>query len=419
MAVLTTRSSSSAIREVSRGLAAARDKQIMQVVAMVDGMPDRGAADQLLAPLRERLGRLRPPRPLRFARLLFLPLDPLIVPALRWRPEKPTIPRTIIPLLASVVEAGLGPVGRTIATMIEGRTTADNDVIDEAGALLWSNAAQMLLNAPLPEGWETTGLLIQFHKPLARRIAALLFQAGRLRLMMDDAAHGALSPEPNAVRAVLEDAVRHDPDALPMAIALLLARVPEAAPVLVSVATTLGGRHGILMRHASEQATDVLLDQLEAPGGAEGQLGGRDLAEAGATARRLTLLLGALDGETLSPERHARLTAVRQRIRIGCQSLFTERLSTDLLEPLQACVAGSGPEAGWDLEDAARGLRALETEARRAGGEKLYDTLLGRAADMVREKIAAGDLDRTGGLRLMEIVAGAEVALALLGEEVF
>ena len=90
-----------------------------------------------------------------------------------------------------------------------------------------------------------------------------------------------------------------------------------------------------------------------------------------------------------------------------------------MLEPLQACVAGSGPEAGWDLEDAARGLRALETEARRAGGEKLYDTLLGRAADMVREKIAAGDLDRTGGLRLMEIVAGAEVALALLGEEVF
>ena len=64
---------------------------------MVDAMPNRGAADQLIAPLRARLAHLRPPRPLRFARLLFLPLDPLIVPAARWRAAQPAIPRTVIP----------------------------------------------------------------------------------------------------------------------------------------------------------------------------------------------------------------------------------------------------------------------------------------------------------------------------------
>ncbi len=53
----------------------------------------------------------------------------------------------------------------------------------------------------------------------------------------------------------------------------------------------------------------------------------------------------------------------------GCQSLFAERLTTDLLEPLRA-HGRVGPEAGWDLETAARGLRALETEARRPGGEQ-------------------------------------------------
>ena len=73
------RSANPAIREVTRGLAAARDAQILQAVAMVDAMPERGAADEIVAPLRSRLARLRPPRPLRFARLLFLPLALLLI----------------------------------------------------------------------------------------------------------------------------------------------------------------------------------------------------------------------------------------------------------------------------------------------------------------------------------------------------
>jgi hypothetical protein len=124
-----------------------------------------------------------------------------------------------------------------------------------------------------------------------------------------------------------------------------------------------------------------------------------------------------MQDDSLSPARRDRLIEVRERIKAGCQALFTERLATDLLDPLRACRADSGPEAGWELETAARGLRALETEARRAGGEKSYDLLLGQAADTVREMTENGGLERVGGLRLMEIVAGPEVALALFGEE--
>ena len=69
MAGAITRSTNPAIREVNRDLAAAQDTQILRAVAMVDAMPDRGQADQLVAPLRARLARLRPPRPLRFARI--------------------------------------------------------------------------------------------------------------------------------------------------------------------------------------------------------------------------------------------------------------------------------------------------------------------------------------------------------------
>jgi hypothetical protein len=417
MAAPHTRSSNPAIREVSRSLADARDAQILKVVAMVDAMPDRGAADQLIAPLRSRLAQLRPPRPLRFARLLFLPLDPLIVTAGRWRVEHPTIPRSAIPSFAAAVAVDLRAVGRQVAAMIEGHTTQDFEVVASAGTLLWRKAAEALADANEPADWETTGLSTSVHKPLARRIGALLFQADRLHRWTADAAQGLAPPEAHAVQALLEGAIRRDPDAQPMIIALLLARIPEVAPVLLRVATLIGQRGGALMRHAGEQAADLLLNQLEAPGGAEAHLGGQDLAEAGETVRRLTMLLGALQGESLSPDRRDRLVEVKERIKVGCQALFTERLSTDLLDPLRACTAGSGPEAGWELEAAARGLRALETEARRAGGDKTYDVLLGQAADAVREIIENGGLDRVGGLRLMEIVAGPEVALALLGEE--
>jgi len=141
MAAPLTRSSNPAIREVSRDLAGARDEQILKVVAMVDAMPHRGAADQLIAPLRGRLAQLRPPRPLRFARLLFLPLDPLIVPAPRWRPDHGTIPRSAIPSLAAAVATDLGSVGRKVAAMIEGHTTQNREVVGAAGALLWRPAA--------------------------------------------------------------------------------------------------------------------------------------------------------------------------------------------------------------------------------------------------------------------------------------
>jgi hypothetical protein len=418
MATTITRSSNPAVREVSRGLAAARDEQIMQVVAMVDAMPNRGPADQLIAPLRTRLARLRPPRPLRFARLLFLPLDPLIVAAARWRPELLSIPRTVIPVIARAVEADLGPVGQTVVSMIDGHTTLDVDVADDAGGLLWGPAARSLLDAALPEDWGTTGLSAQVHKALSRRIGALLSQADRLRRMTADVAHGLAPPEAAAIHALLADAIGFDPEVQPMLVALLLARMPECGMLLPRVAAMLGQRGGLLLRDAGEQATNTLLDQLEAPGGAESQLGGQDMAEAGAAVRRLTSLLSVLDSETMSPDRRRRLNDVRQRVKSGCEALFTERMTEDLLEPLRARPAERGTGANRNLETAARGLRTLETEARRAGGGATYDTLLGQAADRIRVMTAEGGLDRVEGVRLMEIVAGPEMALALFGEDV-
>ena len=415
MAAPVTRSLNPAIREASRGLVEARDDQVAQIVAMVDAMPDRGAADHLIAPLRARLARTRPPRPLRFARLLFLPLDPLIVPAARWRPGQPSIPRTLIQPMADAIAAAMGEDGDTVRRLIEGHATRDGTVVEAAGAILWPRAAALLPAMAPPANWDATGLTVHLFRPLSRAIAALLAQAQALRLLMADAAEGLVPPEVAPVQAILLDAIRRDPDSQPMLIALLLARIPESGPVLARIAATLGHRAEIGLRHAGEQASDILLEQLESPGGAEAQIGALDLADSGHTVRRLHALLGAMDGDLVSPARRERLVALRARIDIGCQALFTERLSSDLLDPLRAMPGTVQAGPAWDLEDAARGLRALETEARRIGGAKTYDMLLGQAADRVREIAVQGCLGRAGGLRLMEILAGPEVALALVG----
>ena len=97
------------VRELQRRLVRAHEAQIKRVVAMVDALPERGAADELIAPLRPRLAQLRPARPLRFCRLLFLPADPLIVPAPQWRPTSLTIPRTALDPLAVSVRDAMSP----------------------------------------------------------------------------------------------------------------------------------------------------------------------------------------------------------------------------------------------------------------------------------------------------------------------
>src|SRR3954447_4825225 len=59
------------VRALIRGLADAGDAQLVRTVALLDSMPNRGAADALLDPVRKRLAGLHPRRPLNFCRLLF------------------------------------------------------------------------------------------------------------------------------------------------------------------------------------------------------------------------------------------------------------------------------------------------------------------------------------------------------------
>ena len=96
-----------ALRQVRRDVAEAGDAQLLQVVRVVDAMEERGATDEVLAPVRARLRQIQPARPLRFARLLFLPADRLIVAPAAWRPGSPFLPRHALAVLSSAVRTQL------------------------------------------------------------------------------------------------------------------------------------------------------------------------------------------------------------------------------------------------------------------------------------------------------------------------
>jgi hypothetical protein len=112
------------VRALSREIMQAPDWQINRIVALVDAMLVRGDADHLLAPLRHRLALLKPPRPLRLARLIFHPLKPLIIPASSWRPGQHAVPRTVILPMAGQVRLAMGAAGIAIETSMAGQTTA-------------------------------------------------------------------------------------------------------------------------------------------------------------------------------------------------------------------------------------------------------------------------------------------------------
>jgi len=399
------------LRALGRNLAAARDEQIMRVVAMVDGLDQRGAADVIIAPLRARLAELHPTRPLRFSRLLFLPLDPLIVPAARWRPGSATVPRTALAPLAEAVEAALGPSAGTIAGAIAGHSSVDKATIAEAGEMLWPRAGAILSAAPALAGWPAAGLPASSAPAIARAVGAVLLAAVPLRRLVAGAEIGVvLEPEP--VQTILAGVAESGSEALAMAVAVLLAWLPEAAELLPRGASILGPDGTTLMRLAVGQAAEVLLDRLEVKGGSEAVVANR-LDVSGAAVRRITTLLDALDAAG-PPERRRRLAAIRGRLEQDCRSRFARGIETGVAGALRSMGGSPTPKGLADVEATARGLRQLEGAARRLGGGGYYDTLLLDTAAAVWASPADGPLGLADKVRLIEILSGPDQADALM-----
>jgi hypothetical protein len=402
-------------RTLAQNIGGTSGARLARLLAKVDAMNRRGAADPLIAPLRLRLSTLQRPRPLRFAGVLCYPLECLIVPSTRWRPGDNAIPRNALTRMADHIRRTMSDRITAIEVQIAGRTRTDIDHIMRLGQSLWPDVAHILRTSGIPETWDSSGLSDMTYRPLADAVAALLDQAGPLDSLCADTANGFIPLNPDRVAAMLGRVAAVSQTALPMLIAMLLARVPEAAAV---VPVSAAGLRTASIQTALERAADRLLLNLDEEAGIEAQLAAGSLAQTAASIARITALLRQFDTVSASPQRRARLRSIRQRLGACCQDCFTKALQGDFLAPLHAranALSGNrDPAVIRDMEAAARSLRVLQMEARAVGNGPVYDSLLNETAEAVKD-VAMGDrMTRVDRVRLVELLVGPEAALAML-----
>jgi hypothetical protein len=383
----------------------ADNARILRIVQVVDALPVRGEADALIAPLRSRLAVLRPARPLTLTRLLYLPLDPLIVARPHWRAGSPGIPRTLLQPLASLVTEKLGPVAAQVQARIAGRDTSATELVAAAGAVLWPDAADVLRQCHPPATFASAAAIgAEQVTPLLRAMAALLDHGAALyRLGL----HPDAAADPTLAETLLAAAVRDGAAAMDMMLALLLAQTTDAGQVL-RLAEDLASRSGL---PAPERALDFLLGAY-----AEGDAASERIPAGAAAMRRVAILLDGMERQPgQRPPRTAKLERVRRRLNGACRERFEVAADTLARMLPDAGKAGAAAAPPGDaevegIEAAALELRRLEAVGRRVGGAGFDDTPLRRAAERLA---AAGSLPPVDRLRLAEILLGPDAALAL------
>lgn len=402
-----------ALRMVNRELRAADDEKILRVVAMLDSTPGAVGKQTILDPLRPRLAALRPARALRFTRLLFIPIDELIVPAPYWVPGEPSLPRSILEPIAATVRTWIGGKAAAIEDMIANRTTDDAQVVTAAGTALWPLAATILAAAPAPVGWGETGLRPAFYPPLARSIAAVLQRALALRTMARDAEIGMMPPDEPALRRLVHGMAGEPSDACTMLVRLILNQLPHAASMLRRiVASCPDPAARMALRISMDSGLDHALSHMESESGLSDDVRHGGMSAVGAEVQRIAIMLQELDSDPDAASYRPRLKFIRHKLDGVCRARFAEGVGERLLAPLDAAETALDSAAQRQLEASARDLRLIEQAGRRLGGSQSYDALLGRATAAVRDAEAAGTLTTVRKLRLVEILAGPDAAEA-------
>ncbi|HUB10656.1 MAG TPA: hypothetical protein VMB34_01760 [Acetobacteraceae bacterium] len=395
-------------------LARVDDEKIPRLLEIVDAVQRRGASDELIAPFRTRMAQLRPARPLRFTRLLFLPLNPLIVPSAAWEAKAPSIPRSALGPMAEAVRAGMGTRAATVDEMIAGRTTHDHRLVAEAGPLLWTGAAETLPQAAAPALWaETTRLPVGLFGAIAGNAAAAFSQVLALQTWRAEAETGS-ALRTSAMQNMLLEVHRLRPEALSVVQALVLARLPQAAGALRRAIAEIGGSVAVEMRTAMETAAANLVERLEAPSGIETAILATHLQDAGAEVRRLVRLMACVAADDANAAWRRRLSGMRQRLDASCRVRFTLGLQADFLRILEDPATQPDASLLRRLEEGARGLRELADEATRVGSPTLYTGLLRDTTEAIKAVGVNRDFTMADKVRLVEILAGPDEAWSLL-----
>ncbi len=393
------------VRQIVEQLAHAPDEQVARIVALVDAMAIRGDADALVAPLRSRLSVLRPARKPRFGRVLFTPLDPVIVPAEAWRGQTCTVPRSALPSIEALVRAGLGTAVASIEIAIARLPGGNPARVHELGARLWKPAASIVRDARMPPGWIEAGLPERAFAPMRRAVAAVLVTAAEIGAWLCRPPH---EPPPTgaALQGVLGVALPLGSGACGMLGAVLLARFPSMSGAILAALTALHRQDSVSARIATDLALGAVVGNLESTTAAD--VATAPLADAARSIQAAAGLLKALIREA-GPGRRERLTDNRADLDERCRARFSDALKSGLLAPLRILANGRAgtPTAAQaiELERAARDLRHFEHAARQLGGGSAYDDALRSAAGQVEALSRDTGQTLADRVRLVEILA--------------
>ncbi len=393
------------LREVVAGLAQARDAQITRVVAMVDDLPNRGEADGLIAPLRARLAHIRPARPFGFARLLFSPLDPVIVPGIRWRRGEVGVPRQALAPLALAVQTALPALSNAVGTSAHRVAPDDRPAIAALGAALWPAASEILQQLAVPPNWtQISGLVAADFTQLAQILASLLREAPEVERL----AASRTAPDDKEIRAVLSRTEPAGSLALATMVSILLCRMPVPSRVL-SLASDIVVSSGV-RSPAADRAVDHTLACLQA---SMVDADNGDATEAAIEAARVASLLTGLEESAQSnPDRRRRLEQIRREADALCRRRFEKAVAITVSQATESLAIQNGDEAFAQLEASARDLRRLESAGRRLGSGEHYDALVQSVAAQFHDQ--GSGLELVDRVRMVEILSGPDEALALL-----
>jgi hypothetical protein len=403
-----------AANALSHELRAADDLKIRRITAMLDEVSDAPGKQAILDPIRARLGALKPIRPLRFPRLLFTPVEPLIVAPRAWRAGDITVPRSVLMSLSNVVRAGFGTETSLIDAMIAGHKTDATQVVTAAGAVMWPRAAEILAASSVPADWAETGLRSALYPTLASAIAAVLRRAPQLRCLLLDEALGALETDRRVIEDILRNIADEPADGCAMVLELVLQQAPHAASVLgACVSAVQNPADKAVLQRAMARAMEQVLGRMEGEFGIMDEIARVPLAEVGEDVRRVSTFLRAIGDDSSGSAYRPRIKAIRERLDLACRERFATGIAEGLVQPLAAASGQMDKVGQAQLETCARELRTLETVARKVGGAVKYDNLLVQASKTVQAAAGAGTLTPVRQFRLIEILAGSEAAVAL------
>lgn len=392
-------------RQLVHVLAAASDMALTQVVEILDRLPDRLEADRLLDAARPRLRQLRPLRPLKFARLLFLPLDGAITDSTKWQRGDARLPRSCLPALAEALRAAMGPAVQEIDAICAGKNFADIGAVDQAGRLAWAAAAHHAPGLKPNARWSSTGLRPEDFSALLQLATGVWRHAGPIWSTLQLSGWG---PPQEAVRAALAPIAQEDPVAFSMALATLMQKA--TSPGMVALAAANLSPSAAIMADA---AVDHWL------GNARGSLPTEDLPQAATMAESFGRSLQDLENAppTRNPNRAERLVGLRQEAEESCRVVYEQGLETEIMRALPLLQHAATPEQIMALEAQARALRRIELIGRRYGIAHGYDGAAKRiekAIETTRRNLSPGGMTALDLARLAEILLGGEAALELL-----